>query len=320
MKTIQITNTYKGAVLDLVQCCVPEGFQIQTLSENSIEALLSCVADADYILASGRVKITKEVLDRAEKLKMVQRTGVGLDSIDLEALKQKNIPLYVNQGVNAQSVAEHTILLILACLRKLTLLNRNTKKGVWEKQAQGITTYELRGKTVGIVGMGNIGRKVAGLLNAFGVEMIYCGHRQPESVEQELNVTYQPLETVLAQADVLTMHCPLTKETSRMINRNTLQEMKDGVVIVNTARGDLIDEAALFDALQKGKVSFAGLDVHAEEPIAKGNRLIADDRVIATPHIAGVTYDSFFQMIQAAMRNIEKFDKGELAEIDQYLY
>lgn len=321
MKTIQITNTYKGAVLELVQDCVPEGFQIRTLPENSTEALLSCVADADYILASGRAKITGEVLDKAERLKMIQRTGVGLDSLDLAAIQARHIPLYVNQGVNAQSVAEHTILLILACLRKLTRLDRNTKNGVWQKQAQGITTYELYGKTVGIVGMGNIGRKVVGLLNAFGAKVIYYDqYRQPESAERELKILYQPLETVLAQADVLTLHCPLTEETRMLINENTLQRMKDGVVIVNTARGGLIDEAALLDALGNGKVAFAGLDVHAEEPVAKGDRLTAADRVIATPHIGGVTYDSFRQMMQAAMRNIEKFEKGELAEIAQYLH
>ncbi len=321
MKMILITNTYEGAVLDIVCSCVPEGFHIQTLSENSTEALLSCVAGADYILASGRMKITAEVLDKAKKLKMVQRTGVGLDSLDLEALQQRNIPLYVNQGVNAQSVAEHTILLILACLRKLTLLDKNTKNGIWEKQAQGIATYELHGKTVGIIGMGNIGRKVAGLLNAFDAKVIYYDqYRQPESTEKEQKILYQPLETVLSQADVVTLHCPLTEETRQLINENTLQRMKDGVVIVNTARGALIDESALLDALERGKIAFAGLDVHAEEPVAIGDQLIACDRVIATPHIGGVTYDSFRQMMLAAMRNIEKFDKGELEEIAQYLH
>ncbi len=321
LKTIQITNTYQDDVLELVQSCVPEGFQIRTLPENSIETLISCVAEADYILASGRVKITGEVLDKAKKLKMVQRTGVGLDSLDLEAMKQRNIPLYVNQGVNAQSVAEHTILMILACLRKLTLIDRNTKNGIWKKQEQGITTYELNGKTVGIIGMGNIGQKVARLLNAFGTTVVYYDqYRQPEIVEKELKLQYQPLEAVLECADVLTLHCPLTAKTNMLLNKKAFCGMKEGVVIVNTARGGLIDESALLEALEMGKVSFAGLDVHAEEPISKNNKLTANEKVIATPHIGGITYNSFRQMMQAAMRNFEKFEKGDLEEIVQYLH
>lgn len=321
MPVIQITNNYKDDVLNIVRDCVPDGFEIRILPENTEDALISVVGDADYILASGRVKINRAVLEKASKLKMVQRTGVGLDSLDLDALKNKKIPLYVNQGVNSQSVAEHTILLILACLRKLTLLDRNTKSGIWRKQEQGIATYELQGKTVGIVGMGNIGRKVAALLAAFGANVVYYDqYRQAENTEKELKITYQPLETVLMEADVLTMHCPLTEKTRHLIRRDTLQNMKDGVIIVNTARGELIDEGALLDAIESGKVAFAGLDVHAEEPIAKGDRLTASDKVIATPHIGGVTFDSFHMMMKAAMRNIEKFEKGELDEIAQYLH
>lgn len=318
MRVIQITNTYKGAVLDIVKNCAPAGFQIRTLPANSTDALEACVADADYILASGRVRIDEKVLSRAKKLKMIQRTGVGLDSLDLAAIQEHQIPLYVNQGVNAQSVAEHTILLILACMRKLTLLDRNTKNGIWQKQAQGITTYELHGKTVGIIGMGNIGRKVAAVLQAFGANTIYYDQfRQPENVEQELKITYQPLKTVLEKVDVLTLHCPLTEETKRIVNADTLQRMKDGVVIVNTARGALIDEKALLEAIENGKVAFAGLDVHEEEPITKGDRLAASDRVIATPHIGGITYDSFYQMMKGAMENIALFEQEAYEEIEK---
>jgi phosphoglycerate dehydrogenase-like enzyme len=320
-KIIQITNTYKGAVLDIVRSCVPEGFEIRTLPENTQEALMACVPEADYILASGRVKLDRQVLACAGRLRMIQRTGVGLDSLDLDAIRERGIPLYVNQGVNSQSVAEHTILLILACLKKLCLIDRNTKNGVWQKQAQGVTTFELAGKTVGIVGMGHIGQRVAHILNSFGAKILYYApSRQPETLERELGAVYTPLDELLSRSDVVTLHCPLTEQTRGMICQESLASMKDGVIIVNTARGGLVDEAALLEAIDSGHVAFAGLDVHGEEPIPAGNRLVMSDHVIATPHIGGVSYDAFHRMMSEAMRNIRCFDQGQLEQIAEMEY
>lgn len=317
MPIIQITNTYKGNVLQLVKNCVPNGFEIRTLPENNSTVLADYVTDADYILASGRVKINEQVLSRAKKLKMIQRTGVGLDSLDLDAIRKYNIPVYVNQGVNSQSVAEHTLLLILACLRKLCLINSNTKNGIWEKQSQGITTRELAGRTVGIIGMGNIGRNVAKILKIFNAKIVYYDQfRQTEQTEAELGITYAPLNAVLSMADIVTLHCPLTEQTNQLICEDTLRIMREGVVIVNTSRGALIDESALLSAIENGKIGCVGLDVHAEEPIPKGDKLISSDHVIATPHIGGVTYDSFYRMINDAMRNIALFEQGKKEEIE----
>lgn len=321
MKIIQITNTYQGAVLDIVRRCVPEGFQIRTLPENSMEALLSCVSDADYILASGRVKITQEVLEKAEKLKMIQRTGVGLDSLDLDALRKKNIPLYVNYGVNAESVAEHTLLLMLACLRRLPVVHGNTRNGIWKKQEQGIQTYELAGKTVGLLGMGNISRTVVGLLKVFGVQILYYDpYRLSSERETELGVTYCEYEDLLAKVDILSLHCPLTENTRKIVNAEAISKMKDGAILVNTARGGLVDTEAVVNGLRSGKLSFAGLDVHEEEPLNATSEITKLENVILTPHIGGVTYDSFQQMIRDAMRNIAKFENGELEAISQYLH
>lgn len=318
MKIIQITNTYKGEVLEIVKKHVPEGFEIRTLSENSVDELAKNVSDADYILASGRVKIDERVLANAPKLKMIQRTGVGIDTLDLEALNNHNIPVYVNKGVNSESVAEHSVLMILACLRKLNVINDNTKKGIWKKQAQGITTFELYGKKVGMLGMGNIGQKTARLISAFGAQIIYYDkYRQSEEVEKELGIKYDTLENVLKNADIVSLHCPLTEDTRHVINSKSIALMKDGVVIVNTARGSLIDEEALYNAIKNGKVAYAGLDVHEKEPIPEDDKLMACDNVIVTPHIGGVTYDSFDAMMKAAMRNIELYDLGRLEEIEE---
>ena len=316
MPLIQITNTYTGPVLDLVESCVPVGFTIRTLPENTEAALLALVPDADYILASGQVRIGPEVLAAAKRLKMIQRTGVGLDSLDLDAIRAAGIPLYVNKGVNARSVAEHAVLLILACLRRLTLLDRNTKDGIWRKQAQGITTFELAGKTVGLIGLGSIGRIAASLLRPFGADLIYYDMYRPDpAVEAELGLTYLEREEVLRRADILSLHCPLTEETRDLIRAETLAMMKDGAVIVNTARGGLIREPDLLAALESGKIAFAGLDVHAAEPIPAGDPLTASGRVIATPHVGGVTYDAFRRMMEEAMGNMARFEAGDLDAI-----
>ena len=291
------------------------------LEEATTDCLAQSVSDADYLLAGGRVRLDENALRHAEKLKMVQRSGVGLDSIDLEALKRHGIPLYVNRGVNAQSVAEHALLLMLACLRRLTEIHANTVAGIWKKQEQGVKTFELHGKTVGLVGMGSIARKVAGLLKPFGVRILYFDPSRPdEKTERELAIEYTDLNTLLAESDIVSLHCPLTDGNRHLIDGKAVSRMKHGAVLVNTARGGLVDSAALHAALQDGRLSFAGLDVHEAEPLPAEYPLKSLPNVILTPHIAGVTADSFRAMMTDAMHNIELFDKGQLSEIEHCKY
>lgn len=321
MKTILLTNNYSGTPLEIVKGEVPEGFNIRFLPEQTQDALIAEAASADYILAGGRLKITREVLEKAEKLQMIQRSGVGLDALDLDAIKEKGIPLYVNQGVNAESVAEHALLLMLACLRKLPTINQNTKNGVWKKQEQGVQTAELKGKTVGIVGMGNIAKTLVGLLKPFKVNILYYNLVQmDENFEAENNMAFVGMDELLRNSDIVTIHCALTPETKNLINTETLRAMKDGAILINTARGEIVDPAAVADALRDGKLSYAALDVHAQEPIPEDYPLKDIENVILTPHIAGVTADSFRAMMHDAFRNIECFDKGELDAIAPYRY
>ena len=321
MKTILLTNKYSGTPLEIVKGEVPEGFNIRFLPEQTQDALIAEAASADYILAGGRLKITREVLEKAEKLQMIQRSGVGLDALDLDAIKEKGIPLYVNQGVNAESVAEHALLLMLACLRKLPTINQNTKNGVWKKQEQGVQTAELKGKTVGIVGMGNIAKTLVGLLKPFKVNILYYNLVQmDENFEAENNMAFVGMDELLRNSDIVTIHCALTPETKNLINTETLRAMKDGAILINTARGEIVDPAAVANALKDGKLSYAALDVHAREPIPEDYPLKDIENVILTPHIAGVTADSFRAMMHDAFRNIECFDKGELGAIAPYRY
>lgn len=320
-KKILFTNRYSGIPLDIVKNALPENFSIAMLEEATTDCLAQSVSDADYILAGGRVPIDDDALSHAQKLKMIQRSGVGLDSIDLEALKRHGIPLYVNRGVNSQSVAEHALLLMLACLRRLTEIHGNTVAGIWKKQEQGVRTFELHGKTVGLVGMGSIAQKVAGLLKPFGVHALYFDPFRPgETKERELAVEYMDLNTLLAKSDIVSLHCQLTDDNRHLIDDAAISRMKRGAVLVNTARGGLVDSAALHAALQDGRLSFAGLDVHEAEPLPAEYPLKSLPNVILTPHIAGVTADSFHAMMVDAMRNIELFDKGRLSEIEHARY
>lgn len=321
MKKVLFTNQYKGIPLDIVKSVLPCGFEIVMLEEATQEKLMNAVSTADYILAGGRLKITEEVLDNATSLKMIQRSGVGLDSLDLDAIKAHKIPLYVNKGVNAQSVAEHTLLLMLACLRRLPEIDANTKKGVWNKQGQGVRTAELCGKTVGIIGMGSVAKTLVSLLKPFNVRILYSDIvRADVNFEKDNGMSFVTLDELLANSDIVALNCALTDETKHLINAKTIGKMKTGAIIVNTARGGIVDTAALAEALKSGKLGFAGIDVHEEEPLPNEYILAKLDNVILTPHIAGVTADSFRAMMSAAFRNIEKFDKGEFADIEQYRY
>ena len=315
-KTIVLTNHYAGRPLEIVREETPSGFDLSL--EGPLEERMP---GADYILAGGRTRITSELLATARNLKMIQRTGVGLDSLDMEAIRRLEIPLYVNEGVNSESVAEHSLLLILACLRRLPPIAANTKAGVWNKQAQGVLTHELRGKTIGLIGMGHVARRLVEMLRPFDVRILYHDVvRPPEAFEREHGVEYVPQDEVFARSDIVSLHCPMTEQTRRLVNRERLAMMKDGAILVNTARGPLIDAQALAEALESGKLGFAGIDVHETEPLAGDYPLKAVENVILTPHVAGITAESFRTMMHNAMRNIEAFEAGRLEEIASHRY
>ena len=318
MPKVLHTARYTGLPLEILQHSCPDGFTIKTLDEATYEQLVKEVKDVDYLLVSGRLPIDKTVLDQAFHLKMIQRTGVGTEMLDTDEIKKHGIPVYVNAGVNAQSVAEHTITLILASLKRLPQINRQMHDGVWKKQLTGVTTHELKDKTVALVGMGNIGRLVAHMLQAFGAKVLYTDiHQQSEEVEKALGLTYfDSFEAMLPQADILSFHCPLSKESSEMLNRRTLAMMKAGAIVINTARGKLINPDDLYNAVESGHILAAALDTHYEEPIKNGYKMTELDNVILTPHIGGLTYEAFESMMVGAMENIEAFEQGKLSEIE----
>lgn len=318
MPKILHTARYTGIPWEILRSVVPDGFTVETLAELSYDCLIRQAVDTDFLLVSGRLPIDEGVLSAAKHLKMIQRTGVGTEMLDVEAIKKHSIPVYVNAGVNAQSVAEHTLTLILACLKRLPQINKQTHEGVWKKQQVGVTTREMKGKTVAIVGMGNIGRLVASMLLPFGAKVIYTDVvRQNTKTEQRLGLTYyENFEAMLPETDILSFHCPLTTENIEMLNSRTLSIMKQGAIVVNTARGKLINSNDLYESLKNGYLSSAALDTHYEEPIKDGYKLAGLDNIILTPHIGGLSYESFYSMMKGAFENIVAFEKGKLEEIE----
>lgn len=319
MPKILHTYRYTGRPWEILQSVVPKGYTIKTLDTPTYEQLIKEAEDADYFLVSGRLPIDKGVLDAAKKLKMIQRTGVGTEMLDKEEIKRHGIPVYVNAGVNARSVAEHTLTLMLACLKRIPFIDKQVRNGIWKKQETGTSCHELYGKTVGLVGMGAIGRQVAEYLNVFGAKILYTDvHQLSPEQEQKLNVSYTPsFEEMLSQVDILSFHCPLTNENKEMLNEQTIAMMKPNATIINTARGKLINESALYHALKEGRISAAGLDVHYEEPISTNNHLLSTlDNVILTPHIGGLSFETFQTMMKDAIENIVSFDKQNLQSIE----
>lgn len=313
---IVLTNHYPKEALTVVEKCLPAGFEIFTLEKPCKSDLLKKARVADYFLVSGRLPIDKEIIHAASKLKMIQRTGVGLDSLDLAAIKERNIPVYVNSGVNSRCVAEHTILLMLATLRRLPSVCLDVRQGIWEKQVQGLRNHSLFGKVVGLIGMGNIAQNVARMLKPFGVKVLYHSRSRLSAVrEYELAIEFVSMKVLLKEVEILSLHCPLTHETHGFIGEHELATMKRGSIIINTARGGLIDEGALTQSLKNGHVQAAGLDVYQTEPLPRESELRSLPNVILTPHIAGITSDSFYSMIDEAMNNIRLFESGQFEQI-----
>jgi D-3-phosphoglycerate dehydrogenase / 2-oxoglutarate reductase len=253
------------------------------------DGLASAIRDADALIVRSAVDVNAEVLRGAQKLRVIGRAGVGVDNIDLEAATKAGIAVMNTPGANAVAVAEHTLALMLALARHLPRADSTTRAGKWEKKS--LQGSELRGKTLGILGLGRIGMEVARRARAFEMKLIAHDPFVAAAVASQLGIHLADLDSLYAAADYLSLHVGLTPQTTGMINEQSLARMKPGVRIINCARGELIDQAALAAALASRRVAGAALDVFPEEP-PKNSPLLALDNVIATPHIAGSTNEA----------------------------
>jgi len=243
--------------------------------------------------------VPARVMDASKKLKVIAKHGVGLDTIDSQAAASRGIAVKPATGANADAVAEHTWALILDCAKGISYLNGRMHDGHWDKAT--FKALELRGKTLGLVGLGAIGQRVASIGVAFGMHVIAF---DPYAAKAPAGVTLAELDRVIAQSDVLSLNCPLTADNRNMIDRGALAKMKTGAILVNTARGGLIDEEALLDAVTGGKLRACGLDSFKVEPMTAPHIFHGASNIILTPHTGGVTSDAYVSMGVAAARNI----------------
>ena len=253
------------------------------------ETLNAEIADADALIVRSATRVTAELLDKARKLRVVGRAGVGVDNIDLPEATKRGVLVMSTPGGNAVSVAEHTFALLLALARQVPRLDKAIHEGRWEKSSAAGT--EVRGKTLGLIGLGRIGSEVAVRAEAFDMRVLGYDPYISESAAHEVSVELVPLETLLAESDFVSLHAALSPATQNLINAATLAKMKKGARLVNAARGELIDEAALAEALKNGKLAGAALDVFVEEP-PRNSPLVGLPNVIATPHVAGSTAEA----------------------------
>lgn len=258
------------------------GFEVEVNTGLPPEELAKIIPGYDGLIVRSATKVTREVIEAAENLKAIGRAGIGLDNIDLEAARERGIKVMNTPGATSVSVAELTLGLMLALARHIPQATASLKAGKWEKKK--LMGSELYGKTLGIIGIGKIGREVAKRAAALGMDLVAYDPYVREAEVRDLGLKLLPLEDLLQYSDYITIHVPLTAETEHLLGEREFFIMKDGARLVNCARGGVVDERALYDALKKGKVAGAALDVFEEEP-PKDNPLLQLDNVIATPHL-----------------------------------
>jgi len=299
-------------IVDVVLSHNPDGFTTSLLDGGLSEGeQKSAVAEADFILHFG-TPVHDDVLRAAGKAKLVQMMAAGYDEMNLELMSELGIPCANNGGANSWAVSDHTLMLMLALNKKLALGERSVRDGSWNRSVGRLNTYEMAGKLVGLVGIGNIGRQVARRVQAFDALVQYHDvYPLDEEREKELNVTRVGLDELFRTSDIVSLHTPLTAETRHLVNRERIATMKSTALLINTARGAVVDEAALIEGLQAGRIAGAGIDVFEQEPIDPANPLLAMDNVVLTPHIAGITWDTWSRRARFAYANMQRVWRGE---------
>ena len=286
---VVLAGNYPAHTAERLQALLPQGqyrFSVADTQER-----YDGMTDAQVLIL--RVfRASKEVMDRNPGLNMIMRWGAGVDSVDLAAAGERGILVTSTPGANAAAVSELAVMMMLAVGRRLLCHTESLNSGLWSKNTYLNSSFCLNGKLVGIIGGGNIGRQVAAKAAAFGARIQYFDpYRLPEETEQALNMRYVSLEELISTSDIITLHIPLLDSTRHIIGEKELAAMKQGAILINTARGGLVDDRALAEAVRRGRLAGAGLDVVEREPLPAGDELLTEPNIIVTPHIGGGTAD-----------------------------
>jgi phosphoglycerate dehydrogenase-like enzyme len=313
---VAILDRYHPNIYEIIRRALPDEWVPHFAKSRELGDQTAAVSRAELLFVMAE-PVTADLLSAAPVLRFIQKLGAGVDRIELKICAQRGIAVARLAGGNAIPVAEHTLLLILATLRRLPVIDRRTRAGEWLKEESRGVNRQLHGKRVGLVGLGAIGKQVAKLLAGFEAEIVYFDPGVPPAdVEKKLGVRSLPLDELLATSDIISLHLPLLPQTAGLISKERIDRMKPGAVLINCARGGLVDEAALAAALAEGRLFGAGLDAFAKEPPI-GSPLLALEQTVVTPHFAGATIDNFSSVIERAVQNARQYlGSGTLPEAD----
>ena len=307
MEKVVLAGQYPAGTYEKLRAMLPqEQFEIETVeNQQDYEAL----TDVEYIIVRI-LKTPEAVLANKPHLKAVIRWGAGFDSVDIEEAGRRGIQVLNTPGVNAYAVAELALGMMITLNRKVLRYWNGVQQGNWDRGS--FISLSLNRKTVGILGGGNIGRRVAMLVQALGARVLYYdSFRMPQQREKELGMTYAPLEELLAQANLVSLHIPLLDSTHHIIGREQLARMKPTACLINTARGGLVDDSALLEALQKGQLAGAGLDCVEQEDSSVTKSLLMEPNVLITPHIGGSNADLADAMVEEITKEIRDLSAGK---------
>jgi phosphoglycerate dehydrogenase-like enzyme len=299
-------------VLAIARAVLPPGWELR-IADFGSEEFLAALEEAEYYIGSPRFQLGPEFYRAAPRLKLVQLFSAGYDRLDLEAARGAGVPIANNGGSNSVAVAEHAILLMLAVLRRLVFQHENVLAGRWHGNDFTATrVYELEDKVLGIVGLGNIGRKVARRAQAFEMRVQYFDIRRLSGDEEDaLGVRFALFPELLKTSDIVTLHVPLDASTRNLIGAPELALMKPSAILINTCRGPVVEEAALYDALASERLFGAGLDVLVEEPPPQGHPLFSLRNITLTPHFAGPSWENWTKAFRNSFDNIGRVARGQ---------
>jgi phosphoglycerate dehydrogenase-like enzyme len=299
-------------IYDVMRRVKPPGLELVLLEKDDDEERIAKVQDCEAIIAAA-TPLTRRTIEAASRLRFVQHQGVGYhDTVDVAALIERRIRLAVSTA-GTIGVAEHAVMLALAAARRLTFADPELRRGHWHANSLRPVSIELAGKTIGYVGMGRIGQAVAERFRGFQTKGLYSDPNVRLSPDREAALNLEPasLDRILQEADLVTLHLPLTTETRHLIGRDELARMKPGSILINTARGGIVNEAALVEALKAGRPGAAGMDVFETEPLPANNPLASLPNTVLTPHIAAGTWDSLIGKMESVLTNISAFFSGQ---------
>ncbi|MBQ03765.1 3-phosphoglycerate dehydrogenase [Candidatus Bathyarchaeota archaeon] len=289
-----------------------KGVEVVQLPPSSNEETLKAEAPwAAALITRGGIKVTRGFMESAPLLKAVGVHGIGCDHVDLESAKDLGKIVLNTPFALSESVAEMAVALLFALSRRIVSADKAVRAGEWHRKYSDLWGIEVMGKTVGIVGLGKIGAATARRLKSFEVELLYHSRTRKPDLEQEICIEYATLDSLIERSDIISLSLPYTRETHHLIDARRIAAMKDGVYIVNTARGQIIDQVALIAALNNGKIAGAGLDVFAEEPLDPRNPLVSMDNVVLTPHLAASSEEAMKRMAVQVAEGVLKVLKGE---------